>query len=373
MNIVRVIVSLMYLFGMCFIASAAILQSGLGLASYSDCYSAIIICLIFYVGSKVFMYLFLVERAHVIRAPYKRRMSDKVWLICMTVVCLGFGIIAVIAFIWPIAEISKIDSKCRIGLPLKVTAPLLSFDIIVNIGFTGLFICLLWPLLRFHHNRSSAGGSGSWPQWIFQRKQQNDVEMRQHGRPQQSSNNDRLMRVLRKLVIKTVIGGLLIMIPTLANLTVLFFMQGHEQGWLCFTICSLDVTWAVIIVHWLTVDPADLDGSVSSLDGSGSGKVEQHMVADIIAQSRSGNRTQRELGRDSVVSQTSGLVNGSGKPLTVVVSHDLCESDSDLPSGGVRKTTSISQTSHQRAELDGASDKWELISPESRKDMMEER
>lgn len=60
MNIVRVIVSLMYLFGMCFIASAAILQSGLGLASYSDCYSAIIICLIFYVGSKVFMYLFLV-------------------------------------------------------------------------------------------------------------------------------------------------------------------------------------------------------------------------------------------------------------------------------------------------------------------------
>lgn len=133
------------------------------------------------------------------------------------------------------------------------------------------------------------------------------------------------------------------------------------------------VTWAVIIIHWLTVDPADLDGSVSSLDGSGSGKVEQHMVADIIAQSRSGNRTQRELGRDSIVSETPGLVNGSGKPLTVVVSHDLCESDSDLPSGGVRKTTSISQTSHQRAELDGASDKWELISPESRKDMMEER
>lgn len=60
MNCVRKIVVLMYIFGMMFIGASAILQNGFGLLTSSDCYGAAIVCLFFYIGSKVLLYLFLV-------------------------------------------------------------------------------------------------------------------------------------------------------------------------------------------------------------------------------------------------------------------------------------------------------------------------
>lgn len=63
MNTVRQLVVLLYCFAMAFIVSSAILQSGLQLVDYQQCFAAIIICLIFYVGAKVLMYLFLVSEA----------------------------------------------------------------------------------------------------------------------------------------------------------------------------------------------------------------------------------------------------------------------------------------------------------------------
>lgn len=63
MNTVRQLVVLLYCFAMAFILSSAILQSGLELVDYKQCFAAIIVCLIFYVGAKVLMYLFLVSEA----------------------------------------------------------------------------------------------------------------------------------------------------------------------------------------------------------------------------------------------------------------------------------------------------------------------
>ncbi|KAF2083799.1 hypothetical protein K490DRAFT_10317, partial [Saccharata proteae CBS 121410] len=240
MNPVRSIVVSLYVFGMCFILSAAIIQSGLGLTTHKDCYSAIIICLVFYVGSKVMTYLFLVERAHCIRAPYKRRHRDKVWLTGMCVVLGGFGAIAVTAFMWPVAQMSA-DGICRIGLPFKVTAPLLTYDIVINVALTGLFVWLLKPLLTFSRNSHQKGKTA-----LFANPKNLVGDARTVERQERTSNT------LRKLVFKTIVGGTAVMIPTVANLGILFFMKGHEQGWLCLTICSLDITWAVVNVHWLT-------------------------------------------------------------------------------------------------------------------------
>lgn len=46
---------MLYLLCLAFVFSAAIVESGLGLSNLSICYSAIIVCLVFYVGSKVVM------------------------------------------------------------------------------------------------------------------------------------------------------------------------------------------------------------------------------------------------------------------------------------------------------------------------------
>jgi hypothetical protein len=55
MNLTRILVLILYTLAICFVTSAAIVESGLSLSSPAICHSAIIICLAFYVGSKVTM------------------------------------------------------------------------------------------------------------------------------------------------------------------------------------------------------------------------------------------------------------------------------------------------------------------------------
>lgn len=91
-------------------------ETGLGLSYPRVCQTAIIICLVFYVGSKVIMYmprqrtldciqadmyryLFLVERAHAIRAPKLSRFKDWLWIASNLFIAVGFGSIAVCGFI----------------------------------------------------------------------------------------------------------------------------------------------------------------------------------------------------------------------------------------------------------------------------------
>lgn len=143
------LVLILFVLSISFVTSAAIVEAGLGLSSPSACHAAVIICLAFYVGSKVTMYVnsvvctfaelpvamvvpmmrlsltglyryvFLVERAHALRAPYMRRCRDWIWLAGMLTIGCGFGTIALCGFIWPIADMSELDGRCRIGLPLK--------------------------------------------------------------------------------------------------------------------------------------------------------------------------------------------------------------------------------------------------------------
>lgn len=44
----------------------------------------------------------------------------------------------------------RLDGRCRIGLPPRVSFPLLCFDVVVNFLLTGVFFWLLRPVLDFH-------------------------------------------------------------------------------------------------------------------------------------------------------------------------------------------------------------------------------
>ncbi len=46
---------MLYVLCLMFVFSAAVIGSGLGLSTIKLCYSAIIVCLVFYVGSKIVM------------------------------------------------------------------------------------------------------------------------------------------------------------------------------------------------------------------------------------------------------------------------------------------------------------------------------
>jgi hypothetical protein len=209
----------------------------------------------------------------------------------MLIIGLGFDTVAVVAFIWPIADMSEIDGKCRIGLPLKVTIRLLSYDAALNFGLTLLFVCLLKPLLSF-------GGLVTLPVHCPDRvkrlsnrlsnvfESNNVPDNQEYLHPM----NTNFLKAVKTLLWKSLIGSVLVSLPTITNISLLFGMKGREQGWLCFVCCTLDgtsdrypfppdrsverlrllltmliVKWAVCVLHWLTVDPVKVDGTTISL------------------------------------------------------------------------------------------------------------
>src|SRR5690348_6571629 len=81
-------------------------------------------------------YLFLIERAHALQTKSKHRLHDWLWITGVLLVVSGFGGIGIVIFIYPVADISPIDGRCRIGIPRYITIPLLVYDICLNIFLT---------------------------------------------------------------------------------------------------------------------------------------------------------------------------------------------------------------------------------------------
>lgn len=259
LNSIRVLVLAIYSCTLAFIFSAGLLINAWDFTTEGRCRAAIDLCLVFYVGSKVCLYLFLVERAHQLVATKLPRLRDPIYLLGIAIVIFGFGVLAVFAFIHPVTSLSHIDGKCRIGLPLVITIPLLSYDIIINFALTFVFVMRGARLVKIRNFRHAL----------------HCIAM---------ALPFRKVPGLRDPVIaceffmgRSGLGASAIILPTIANLVILFALNGHENGWLCFTICTIDITWSASIIHWLTSTKDDLGaGPTRAPAAVGQGEGEYH-------------------------------------------------------------------------------------------------
>lgn len=273
---------MLYFAAIAYVATAAILQSGLDLSTIGSCRAAVYVCLVFYCGSKVLVQLFLVERAHAVRYHLKRRCRDWIWVISLAIIILGFGSIAGIAFVYPIADLAHSDHRCRIGVPAKVTIPLITYEILINLALTGVFVALLRPLLMFRRSHKFPDNQPRDDDESPRRENDAGHENKDASIELTVSNTqavhvtlDPSVKSLKALVYKSLVGGVVMLLTTVINLGLLARWNGHEEGWLCFTLCTLDgkfamvscwsesdlftVTWSVAVVHYLTVDRRDED------------------------------------------------------------------------------------------------------------------
>jgi hypothetical protein len=267
---IRWLVICIYIVGILFISSSTILQFGFGLNVASHCKTAILLCLIFYLSAKILLYLFLAERAHLMRLPLVNRKHDTIWLANMGMIVIGFGIIAILAFVYMVSEVSPIDGQCRIGVQLGILVTLGVYDMCINMWLSGLFIKLA---AKYMDNFFPERVSGWWK------------VLSQHLRPQAislpASDNDDDPSVLpidassdlAKLARKTLAGSAIVMSSTIVNLVVLLRFHGAEAGWICLLICTIDskatlqsvsettlslrniVIVGVFVVHWVTNSP----------------------------------------------------------------------------------------------------------------------
>ena len=117
----------------------------------------------------------------------------------------------------------------------QVTVPLLTYDVLINIAFTAVFISQLGPFLR-HGVLSNAS---SWKE-KFKETILFLLKTFRPTAPTDSFRTGGASHVIEKLLWKSLAGTILILLPTVGNLVSLLKLRGHEQGWLCFTLCTLD-------------------------------------------------------------------------------------------------------------------------------------
>ncbi|KAL0936842.1 uncharacterized protein CTRU02_209058 [Colletotrichum truncatum] len=222
------LVTFIYLFSFIFVFGTSILQFGFGTdLNYETCSAATLFCLGAYVATK-FIYLFMVDRAHIIRQTSKPRLKSKLYLVNSFGMLGVFVIIVIMNFIFRITDF--VDGICVIGLGRGVVLPLISFDAAVNVYLTILF---LLPLLSLHSVKYNF-----WKPWTLDWRNQ---------RIPRAPPNVRL----RKLVVRTFIGSCCTLLSSVTNLTVLTALNG-EVAWLCLLCCNTDIFFSALVMNWVT-------------------------------------------------------------------------------------------------------------------------
>ncbi|KKY16590.1 hypothetical protein UCDDS831_g06929 [Diplodia seriata] len=171
------------------------------------CEGAILLCLICYMSTKIFIYCFL----YIVRGKHEPRMKDKLYLFNCFFMMLPYTVVVILNFVWRIAYINT-TGTCIIGMQKRAMLPLIIFDVAVNVYMTALFIVPLRQLYSYKNRQNT---------------------------------------MLHTMAFRTFIGSCATLTSSVANLTVLMVLRG-EPGWICLLCCNADILFSVLVLHWVT-------------------------------------------------------------------------------------------------------------------------
>jgi len=81
---------------------------------------------------KVIIYLFLIERVHIVRGRAKPRMQDKLYLVHLGGL-LPYCIIVMLAIVFRLSELNA-TGRCYIGVKRPSSFPLMIYDVVINVS-----------------------------------------------------------------------------------------------------------------------------------------------------------------------------------------------------------------------------------------------
>ncbi|KAI8047248.1 uncharacterized protein B0P05DRAFT_450957, partial [Gilbertella persicaria] len=180
--------------------------------NYTSCLLAELTCDIFYSGTKIMIYSWLIEKVWVVSATRETRWKTKSYRFHAFLMTPYVAIFALM-IIFHIAELEA-DGTCIIGLRPVASIPLLVYDFVFNLYMTILFVM---PLMQL--------GKSVRTDW----------------------KTSRLQNVARRTLIASIVS----LLVSFANVLALAVLNGRERGVLCLTCCTVDVTINVITIHWV--------------------------------------------------------------------------------------------------------------------------
>ncbi|CEG63636.1 hypothetical protein RMATCC62417_00751 [Rhizopus microsporus] len=212
LNYGRFMVILLYTLSWAFAATSAVVVSTNN-NNMVSCTLGMLLCDIFYAGSKIVIYGWLIERIHLVTAVKTSRLRTCQYRIHLLMLC-PYGIILALMLSYRNIYLEP-DGTCTIGLQLIASVPLLVYDFLLNFYLTWLFMS---PLMNV--------GMTSRTNWKKSR--------------------------LYKLARRTLVASIVSLLISFFNVLVVVITKGHERGLVCLTMCTVDVTVNVVTVHWVT-------------------------------------------------------------------------------------------------------------------------
>ena len=151
------------------------------------------------------------------------------------------------------ASVAEIDAynKCRIGLLPKTAGALLAFDLCINLWLTLLFVWELMTVIKVRAQVQTPASLSSFTRHVIGVTNFKNAST-PTSRPESPQVQDleaelvsshspiRVVDTLDKLITKSLLCLLLIVIPTSTNLIMFIVMDGMETGFACFLTCTLD-------------------------------------------------------------------------------------------------------------------------------------
>ncbi|KAF9363119.1 hypothetical protein BGX34_004839 [Mortierella sp. NVP85] len=179
-----------------------------------SCQLTILSCIVLYAFSKVIIYLFLMEKVYVVTAVGVTRANFFLYKVNMLLMTPYIGVVTLMVLYRNAVIDPNEGGKCYIGLFRPGALPLILYDIVMSTWLTFLF---LKPLMS----------STSLLQGPSKGK-------------------------LRDVARRTLLGSLISLLLSSANIFSLVYSNGRERGLICMICCTLDVTLNAITIHWVT-------------------------------------------------------------------------------------------------------------------------
>jgi hypothetical protein len=198
-----------------FIASAIVMIPLQSFDNELNCDISIWACIFLYTTNKIFLYIYLIEKSHIINcalSKFEKRAESKLYKSNMISLSL-WSVVLVLMIMYRKSSVND-DGECHIGLTSVASVSLLVFDTLYRIYLMALFV---WPLWRY-------------------------------------ANESAVVMTMAK---KNLFGAVLSLLCSFLNLLSVVFANGHEQGHMCLLYCMLDVFVNVVIMNWLLTSHRD--------------------------------------------------------------------------------------------------------------------
>ncbi|KAJ6276654.1 hypothetical protein J3E71DRAFT_403221 [Bipolaris maydis] len=220
---------------------------GSGLHGQTECQTALITCVVGFGGTKVALYLFLLERIRIVRAPFINRWRDPLYVGGGISFVSGFIAITGAQFATRIVVFPGGNGECSIGFRPPTSYLIVAVDVTANLALTGIFIWQLRPAValqipRMPSTANNAGGTND----------SNAEGIRLWIRSVHKTVWGSHSSKLQVMLVRNVVGALIMLISSITFNILIASQDFARRGHVCMLLCLTDVTVCMLVTQYLT-------------------------------------------------------------------------------------------------------------------------